>query len=734
MRKTQHLDRALRALLPALLPWGLGLLAAATHAAGLPATRVTDVADTLHGTIVRDPYRWLEDVRSPEVRSWLQAQGDYATTQLAAIPGRDAMLARIEALSQATGDAVRGLVRMPGQRLYYLKREARGNQFKLMLRTGLDAANERVLVDPQRLADAAGGVPHAINYFAPSWDGKYLAYGVSAGGSEAASLYILDVATGQNIGEPVPRVHEPHVSWTPDSQAVVFNQVRALPPGTPDTETFLDTGVFLLRVGDKPSQARAIFGPLVQTELKLDRLDVGQVLFAPGSAWMVARTTDTTVPEGKLFIAPVSALKGPNIAWRQISRFDDRITDLALQGDQLYLRTYAKAPRGKVVVLNLRQPDLARARTVAEAPPMGVIESFSLGKRGVYTTIRSGFTVRTFHHTGGRATDVAPQLTGSTRLVDDAAAAYDDLLLQTNSWTQPTRVLALPAGTARNAPLRDTGLANAQVPAGVPELEVTSAMVPSHDGVPVPVVVLHRKGLERTGNAPTLLNAYGAYGLTIEGRFDPRAYAWLERGGVLAYGNVRGSGAYGDAWHRAGFKATKSNTWKDGIAIARWLIAQRYTSPQQLGISGTSAGGIFVGRAVTTAPELFAAAIFNVGVMDAVRAEDSANGITNTSEFGSYRDAAELPALLDMSTYHQIQDGKAYPAVMLVHGINDPRVDVWHSAKAAARLQAASTSGKPILLRLDGQAGHGIGSTARQGYSQQADIYSFLLWQFGLAR
>ena len=135
-----------------------------------------------------------------------------------------------------------------------------------------------------------------------------------------------------------------------------------------------------------------------------------------------------------------------------------------------------------------------------------------------------------------------------------------------------------------------------------------------------------------------------------------------------------------------------------------------------------------------TPPELFAAAIFNVGVMDAVRAEDSANGITNTSEFGSYRNAAELPALLDMSTYHQIQDGKAYPAVMLVHGINDPRVDVWHSAKAAARLQAASTSGKPILLRLDGQAGHGIGSTARQGYSQQADIYSFLLWQFGLAR
>ena len=167
------------------------------------------------------------------------------------------------------------------------------------------------------------------------------------------------------------------------------------------------------------------------------------------------------------------------------------------------------------------------------------------------------------------------------------------------------------------------------------------------------------------------------------------------------------------------------------MAAAQYLIEQRYTSAKTLGIWGTSAGGIFVGRAVTTAPELFAAAIMDVGIMDAVRAEESANGITNISEFGSYKNATEFPALLEMSTYHQIKEGTAFPAVMFIHGLNDPRVDVWHSAKAAARFQAATTSGKPILMRLDGQAGHGIGSTAQQGFSKQADIYSFLLWQFG---
>ena len=260
---------------------------------------------------------------------------------------------------------------------------------------------------------------------------------------------------------------------------------------------------------------------------------------------------------------------------------------------------------------------------------------------------------------------------------------------------------------------------------------VSEVMVPSHDGALVPMAVLHRKGLVLDGSNPALLEGYGAYGLSYTNFFDPRSIAWLERGGVLAYANVRGSGALGDAWHRAGFKATKANTWKDGIACARWLISERYTSAKTLGIWGGSAGGIFVGRAVTSEPELFAAAIFDVGVMDAVRSEESANGITNISEFGSWRNADEFKSLLEMSTYHQIRDGTPYPAVLLIHGLNDPRVDVWHSAKAAARLQAATTSGKPILLRLDDQAGHGIGSTALQGYSKLADIYSFLLWQFG---
>ena len=279
----------------------------------------------------------------------------------------------------------------------------------------------------------------------------------------------------------------------------------------------------------------------------------------------------------------------------------------------------------------------------------------------------------------------------------------------------------------------DSGLRLNPALPNLPDVEVLDVKLASHDGVMVPMTLLYKRGLKRDGTNPTLLTAYASYGFSETAGFSSARMVWIEQGGVIAVANVRGSGVYGDAWYRAGFKATKSNTWKDGIACAKYLIAEGYASAKTLGVMGTSAGGIFVGRSVTSAPELFAAAIFDVGVMDAVRAEESANGITNISEFGSAKKADEFPALLEMSTYHNIRDNTAYPAVLLVHGMNDPRVDVWHSAKVAARLQAASNSGKPVLLRLDMQAGHGMGSTATQRYAMAADIYSFLLWQMDKA-
>ncbi len=710
-----------------------GVLLATAFSAATAAPPVAPVRDQpmqLHGTVVRDPYRYFENFKDPEVQSWLLGQAAYAREVLDRIEGRAQLEKRIGEFTGGAGDAVNSIARMPGDKLFYLKRAQGQRQFKLVMRTGFDGA-EKLLVDPDVEA-VRTGVPHAINYFVPSWDAKHVAFGMSAGGSEDASLYLLDVASGKRIGGPIPRVPEHTVSWLPDSRSFTYNQLKPLSPEDNETETYLDSRVLWLALGQAESRAKPVFGPTVTPQLGLARLDVGAILFTPGSRWMIARTTDTTQLEGFLFVAPVSDLSQPKVRWQKFAGFDDRIVEIALRGDELFYMTRKAAPRNKLMKLDLRNPVLANAQDVALPPQNGVLEGFVVTRGAVVASVREGTAIGLRRYETGDVkgrTVRLPDAAGAAHLHEDPAHAHSDVLYTLSAWGRLSRDMRLAGETSHGAGLRKPG----RMPSP-PELEVVQVQVRSHDGVMVPMTILHRKGLKRDGANPTLLEGYGAYGYTIDAHFNPASLAWIEQGGVLAYANVRGSGVYGEEWRMAGFKSTKSNTWKDGVAGAQYLIAQGYASPRTLGVKGTSAGGIFVGRVVTTAPQLFAAAIFDVGVMDAVRAEESANGITNISEFGSYKDAKEFPALLDMSTYHQIKDGTAYPAVMAIHGLNDPRVDTWQSAKAVARMQAATSSGKPVLLRIDAQAGHGMGSTSTQRNSMSADIYSFLLWQMGLRK
>jgi prolyl oligopeptidase len=700
--------------------------ALAQTAVAPPVAEIRNQPSQFHGTTVNDPYRWLEDTKSPAVRTWLRGQGDAARSVLDRIDGRDAIAKRLAELADAQGDSIRGLRQMPGERWYYMKRSAGAKQFKLMLREGAGGA-EKLLVDPEEAARRTG-VPHAINYYHASWDGRYLAYGMSAGGSEDASLYVLDITSGKLVGAPIPRVYDTPVHWLPDSKSFTFTQLALLKKGAHETETYMDARVLLKRVG---GALTPVFGPTVTRSLKLDRLDVAEVMTVPGSAWAVARTTDTTVPEGKMFVTPLAGLGKPGAVWRRIAGPEDKVVDVALQGDTLAVMTQAGAPHRKIVGVDLKQGDLRNAALLAAEPKDGVLEGFELTPGGLVAELRMGTQVQLRRHDKG---DSAGRLlpapaAGTARLAAAPAHHTEALAYAFSGWTEPSRNYRLDGDRSV-----DLVLGQRALPPGLPELQVTDVNVPSHDGVLVPMTILHKKGLALDGRNPVLLHGYASYGSTISAYFSTDEMVWIERGGVSAFLNPRGSGVYGDEWHRAGFKATKPNTWKDGIAAAKYLIAKGYGSAKTMGIMGTSAGGIFVGRATTEAPELFAAAVYNVGALDTVRAEDSANGITNISEFGTVKDPAEFKALLEMSTYHAIKDGTAYPGVLLVHGMNDPRVEVWNSSKTAARLQAAQKGlpdARPALLRLDMQAGHGIGSTVTQRQAQTADVQAFMLWQMG---
>ncbi len=721
MPEAQSQSPVLRVCAATFAVWSFG-----AQAAPAPVAPIREVVDTFHGVAVKDPYRYLESVKTPEVQAWLKGQGDAARESLDRIAIREQLEKRITELTNATGDSINTVTRMPGDRIYYLKRAKGERQFKLVMRRGLTGP-EQLLVDPEVDAKRTG-VPHAINYYRPSWDGAYVAYGMSAGGSEAASLYILNVKTNQLVGAPIPRVWQTKIAWLPDSKSLAYNQFKVPTPGEADSETYLDSKVMWLKVGDPEAKAKAIFGPTVTKNLGLARLDVGELILTKGSPWMIARTTDTTLQEGFLFVAPVSNIGRENIGWKKISAFADKITEVELRGNDLFFLTHANAPRKMVMKLDLQKPDLRRAVMVAVPPKDGVLEDFSLTRDAVIGAVREGTEIVLRSYKPGNASGeaIAMPFKGAAGIHAEPAYQSSDVLYSLSGWTSLARTFLLKGNTSVDSGLR----VNPLLP-NLPDVEIIDVKVKSHDGAMVPMTLLYKKGLKRDGTNPTLLDAYAAYGFSETARFSTSVMTWIEQGGVMAIANVRGSSVYGNDWYQAGFKATKSNTWKDGVACAKYLIAEGYASPKTLAVSGGSAGGIFAGRTATTAPELFAAVILNVGSLDTIRAEETANGITNISEFGSVKNPNEFPALLDMSTYHNIKDNTAYPAVLLVHGVNDPRVEVWHSAKATARLQAASNSGKPILLRLDMQAGHGIGSTVTQRTAMAADIYGFLLWQLG---
>jgi prolyl oligopeptidase len=707
----------------ALLLTTLAGLALAANAQSLPTFPANNVPAEFFGTKVDDPYRGLEDLKSPQVQAWMKAHADHARATLDALPGYPGMLKRVTELDNAVEARVGTVRRMANGDLFFTRRGAKDNTFKLYVKPASGA--ERLLADPDDWQKKTGK-PHAINYFAPSWDAKLVAYGISAAGSEAASIYVIEAATGKQLGEPIDRAQYPGISWRPDNRSFFFLREQKLEQGMAATERYQNSKNWLHVVGDDPAKDTVVLGPGVDPKVDVPRTDFSYVVVTPGSNWAVAAVYAGVQREITLYAAPLESVSKPGTPWAPIVKPADKVTDYAVVGDDIYLMTHAASPRYSVVKTSLAKPDFKSASVVV-APSEEVIFGVAAARDGFYWESRDGPVKRVKRMPwSGKAETVNLPFEGSASILY-ASPESDGALVSIAGWMRARQIYAVDArGSATNTGLQKLG------PYDAPEGYVTTEVrVKSHDGAMVPLSIIHKKGVKLDGTNPTLLYGYGSYGITEEPGFNPMRIALLEKGTVFAVANVRGSGVFGQEWYKAGYKTTKQNTWKDFIACAEYLIAQKYTSNSRLGILGGSAGGILVGRALTERPDLFAAVVPAVGVLDAVRAEATANGVPNIPEFGTVKKEDEFRGLLAMSSYHHVKDGTRYPAVLLTHGVNDPRVDVWHSTKMAARLMAANPSGKPVLLDLDYEGGHGIGDTKAQRQKQNADIYSFILWQAG---
>lgn len=691
----------------------------------VPAPRPT--TEVFFGTAVTDPYRYFENMQDPVVQGFFKDQNAYTRAVLDKLGApRQRLFERIKALDNA-GTSVSGVVRV-GDRYFFEMLKPGENSEKLYVREG--DGTVRLLVDPEKLATA--GKHYTINYFLPSLDGAYVSYGISEGGSEASVIHVVQTSNAEVLPDAIDRAYFVGVtSWLPDGKSFYYVRFPALKPGEPETDKETRAVSYVHVLGRDPDRDVAVFGYGVDPKVTFESTDFPIVTYSPASNHTVAYIAHGVKNEVTIYSTSATALSSGDVPWTRVATDDDDVTGFDVKGSFIYLLTHHDAPTYKVVATSLDAPDFAGARTVVAAGK-NVVEQAAVAADGLYVRSREGGFGRidkialAADGTPGATTAIALPYRGSIDLMatDPRVAGA---VFGLTGWTHSLLYYGVD-GSGRVADTKLKPLSPISAAAYTSE-EVQAR---SADGTMVPLSLVYRKGLRHDGSHPVDLEGYSAYGITEEPYFSTTRIAWMERGGIAAYCHSRGGGWYGENWHQAGMIATKPHTWEDFVACGQWLVDRKYTSKAHLGGEGTSAGGISIGRAITSRPDLFAAALDVVGVSNALRSEFSPNGPPNIPEFGSVKTEAGFRALYAMDAYQHVVNGTKYPAVMLITGYNDPRVSSWELAKFAARLEQASTSGRPILLRVDYDAGHGFLASSRQQSEQLlTDQYAFLLWQLG---
>ena len=679
------------------------------------------VSNEYQGTIVEDPYQWLEKDDDPEVKAWSAAQNQRTRDYLDKLPDRAAIEKQLTDWYAKTSPSYSSLVSRPGI-LFAMKFQPPKQQPMLVaLASADDLKSEKVVLDPNVL-DAKGTT--AIDWFVPSLDGKYVAVSLSKGGSENGSLRIYETATAKALPDTIAHVQYPtaggSAAWNADGTGIYYTrfprqgerpeadlnfyqQVYFHKLGRPDTEDTYSIGKDFPRIAEVVLEASRDGKYILATVANGDGGDFAHYLLGPDG----------------------SALGG----WKQITQFSDQIKTARLGRDNaLYLLSRAGAPRGKILRLPIETPELSSA---VEIVPTGkpVIERIVPTADALYTGDLLGgpSQIRRFG-LDGKGETIVP--IAKISAVQEMVALEDNsLLFRDVSYTGPAAWFHCVQGKTEpvKTALRSTS------PVSFGDIEVTREFAASKDGTKIPLNVIRKKGISQDGQNPTLLYGYGGYGISLSPNFDFTRRVWFDRGGVYVVANIRGGGEFGEEWHKAGNLTKKQNVFDDFAAAAEYLIKQKWTQPEKLAIQGGSNGGLLMGAMIAQHPDLVRAVVSSVGIYDMLRVELAPNGAFNVTEFGTVKDPEQFKALYAYSPYHHVVDGTRYPSVLMMTGANDGRVAPYHSRKMTARLEEAIKSDNPILLHTSSSAGHGQGTALSERIKQLADIYSFLFAQLDVS-
>jgi prolyl oligopeptidase len=672
------------------------------------------VTTTYHGVGVTEDYRWLEDASSEETQMWTKAQHERTMGYLSALPAYGAIRGRAQEVigAQTTSHAE---LRYGGGTYFALKHQPPKQQPFLVAVADLDdAASERVVVDPNAL-DASGST--TIDWYVPSPDGRLVAVSLSEHGTEDGTLHVFDTETGEVVDVRIPRitVMGGSLAWRGDSRAFWYTRFPA-PGERGDEDLRFYQEVWFHEIGEEDDR-RDLAGVFAD-----DRIVENVLSSSPDGRWVLDLAQRGDGGEWEVFVRAQDADD-----WWMLAAIPDRIVGATMGRDEIFLLSRKGAPNGQILRLAL-----SRATTVQDSSV--VVPESSLAIEGLAVTdstlrvldMDGGLSsLRSFDLDGTRRADVdlptVCAIDSIVRLDDDEVGYSVETFVSPPAWW----VIRDGEGVPRRTALVAT------TPLDLSDIEVRRIFATSDDGTRVPLTLIARPGTLGSGPAPTLLTGYGGYGISIKPWFFPSRLLWLERGFVLAVANIRGGGEYGDVWHQAGRLLTKQNCFDDFAACARHLVEAGITTVDRLAIRGRSNGGLLIGAVLTQHPDVARAVVCEVPVLDMLRVELHPNGAYNVAEFGTVEDPDQFAAMYGYSPYHHVVDGTAYPAVLLTAGEFDPRVDAYHAKKMTARLQAATSSDGPIMLRVE-SGGHGVGQSLDQEIGIETDVLAFVTSRLGL--
>jgi prolyl oligopeptidase len=705
------------ALIAAAAVVSVSARAAAPVAIASPPT--SDAADIYFGTRYDDPYRPLENLKDPAIAAWYRAEAGRTDAALAALPGRDMLVSEWLSIDARTPPRYTDF-QVEGGRVFYRKTMPGETVGKLYVREGWGGA-ERLLLDPLAYST---GEPYSMDGFTATRDGSRVLVRLAKQGAEWGEVRVLDAADG--------RLHEDRIApvwfdsvWLPDGSGFLYNSKPGVDPKDPHAEE--DTKLLLHRLGTPASADSDLMSRAATPDLGLTP---GELPFPavseadPAHVFGLAANVQT---EFKIYIAPAESMASGKPPWKLIADARDALVrNFAVQDGWIYAITYRAAPHYRLVRTRLDAPDWAHAEEVLPEATDSIV-TFAQSHNHLLVEYSDGIHERLVDlDLATRQTREIKVPVAGTLEPSCPDSKSNHCLVTATGWIVPRTLfdVYLEVPSVSRSPLSS----DAKYPE-FDDLVVDEIEVPGHDGVAVPLSIIHRKDLKLDGSSPCILEGYGAYGISYNPYFSVR-HSVVHHGVVFAYAHVRGGSEKGEAWYRAGFKGTKPNTWKDFNSAAEWLIAKGYTNRAHLSGRGTSAGGILISRAITDRPDLYAAAVVNVGMANALRYEAETNGPPNVPEFGSVQVKEEAEWLAEMDGVRHVHAGVRYPAVLGVGGWNDPRVAVWEPAKFVAAVRQASTSGRPAMMLVNFDDGH-FTEDKRVTFRNFANQFAFALWQAG---